>query len=115
MNARLRTQLHAELDTNLIGRISGGPEPGDQGPGSRDNRRGGVLKGLIGLLHQGGTILSQTTHHRAFWRLVDLNQQTTAPVEWKFDQTLHQIPQQQHGHQHAVARQLNCQEPGMRR
>ena len=73
MNARLRTQLHAELDTNLIGRISGGPEPGDQGPGSRDNRRGGVLKGLIGLLHQGGAVFPDPTHHRAAGRLIDLD------------------------------------------
>ena len=46
------------LPKGLIGRVINRPEPGDQAPGGRGDRRGGILKGLVSLLHQGGLILA---------------------------------------------------------
>jgi len=49
---------------DLIGRIIDRPEPGDEATGGRDDRRGGILKGLIGPLHQRGLILADPANHR---------------------------------------------------
>jgi hypothetical protein len=77
----LRAQPHAELDSYLIGRVIDRPEPGDQAPGGRGDRRSGILKRLAGLLHHRGAILPEPAHHRGTRRLVDLNQYTAALVE----------------------------------
>ena len=101
--------MHAELDPDLIGRVVDRPEPGDQATGGRGDRRGGILKGLIGLLHEGGAILPEPAHHRTGGRLIDLNQDAAALVEREFDETLHQVPHQNTCHRHADAVQPDCQ------
>src|SRR5271157_2769874 len=86
----LRTQLHAELDTDLIWRVVDRLEPGEQATGRGGHCRSGVLKCLISLLHEGGVILPEPAHRRTGGRLVGLNQNAAALVKWKFDETLHQ-------------------------
>jgi len=49
---RLLAQLDAELDRDLIGRVIDRPEPGNQATGGWGDRGRGVLKSLVGLLHQ---------------------------------------------------------------
>src|SRR6266851_4211718 len=92
----LRTQLHAELDSHLIGRVIDRPEPGDQATSGRCDRCGSVLKGLIGLFHKSRAVLPEPARYWARGRLVDLNQDAAALVEWEFDETLHQAPQPEH-------------------
>jgi len=85
----LRVQLHAELNSDLIGRIMGAPKAGKETIGSRDNRCGGLLECLICPLRDGCVILPQATHRRAGGYLVYLNENTAAPLKRKLDQALH--------------------------
>jgi hypothetical protein len=72
---------HYGLITGTTRKRPGLDGAGDQAPGGRGDRRGGVLKGLIGLLDQGGLVLADPAHHRARRRLVDLNQDTAAMIQ----------------------------------
>src|SRR5689334_1529477 len=85
----LGAQLHAEFDADLIGRVVGGPETGQQATGGGHNRGRGFFKCLIGPLRYARAVLSQAAHDRPGRWLVDLDENAAALFQWEIDQALH--------------------------
>src|SRR5205823_9854181 len=63
----------------------------------RGDRGGGVLKGLVGLLHQLRAVLPEPAHRRPGRRLIHLHEESAALVELELGNTLHHISHHANG------------------